>query len=164
MQMSENRLRRSSRAARRKAPTAKSRRRRRRRIPRRLRRPRPRPAPAPTPAPKPAPAPAPAPAPEPAPAPKPKKRGPSRDAEPTDQVRPEIPDELKHGNYKSFVRVKVVVGADGDYTVTLRTSSGNTDIDQRVLDALKKWKWKPKLVDGEPVESTQLFKFEFTVE
>ena len=80
-------------------------------------------------------------------------------------MKPDIPDELKQqGGYKSFVRVRVIVEADGAATTVLRTSSGNADIDNRVLEALKHWKWKPALKDGVPVQSTQLFKFEFLVE
>jgi protein TonB len=122
------------------------------------------PAPPPPPA-KAAPTPAPpAPEPEPEPAPPSKRRGPTRDAEPADQIKPEIPDDLKQGTYKSFVRVRVEVGPDGSFTPVLRTSSGNAEIDRRVLEALRRWRWKPALRDGEPVKSTLLFKFEFEVE
>ncbi|MCW3100572.1 MAG: outer rane transport energization protein TonB [Chthonomonadaceae bacterium] len=93
-----------------------------------------------------------------------KPKGPSREAQPDNQTNPEIPDELKHGNFKSFVRVKVEIDTDGSFTPILRTSSGNADIDSRVLEALKKWKWKPALKDGVPVKSVQLFKFEFEVQ
>ncbi len=98
------------------------------------------------------------------PDPPPAKTGPTQDAQPSDQVKPEIPDSLKHGDFKSFVRVKVEIDENGAATPILRTSSGNPEIDQRVLDALKKWKWKPALENGEPVRSTRLFKFEFLVE
>jgi TonB family protein len=94
----------------------------------------------------------------------PKHKGPTRDAQPDNQTNPEIPDDLKHGNFKSFVRVKVEIDEDGNFTPILRTSSGNADIDSRVLEALKKWKWKPALKDGVPVKSVQLFKFEFEVQ
>ena len=113
----------------------------------------------PTPMPKPV-----EPKPEPAPKPEPKRKGPTKEAEPTDEAKPEIPDDLKRGSYKSFVRVKVEVSEDGSFTPILRTSSGNDELDRRVLDALKRWKWKPALKDGVPVKSTQLFKFEFEVE
>ena len=76
----------------------------------------------------------------------------------------ELPDELKTSDYKSFVRVKVVVQPDGSFTPVLRTSSGNIDIDNRVLEALKKWTWKPALKNGQPVESTAYFRFEFEVD
>jgi protein TonB len=79
-------------------------------------------------------------------------------------VRPDIPDELKQGQYKSFVRVRVEIAADGSATPVLRTSSGNSEIDRRVLEALKKWRWKPALKAGVPTDSLQLFKFEFEVQ
>jgi protein TonB len=115
------------------------------------------PAPQPTP-PEPAPAPEPKPAPDP-----PKPAGPTQDAQPSNQVKPEIPDDLKQQQYKSFVRVKVTVSADGSFVPTLRTSSGNADIDARVLNALKQWKWKPALKDGTPIDSVAYFRFEFEV-
>jgi protein TonB len=98
------------------------------------------------------------------PDPPPVNTGPTLDAVPSNEIKPEIPDSLKHGDFKSFVRVKVEIDIDGTATPILRTSSGNAEIDQRVLDALKKWKWKPALENGEPVKSTRLFKFEFLVE
>lgn len=94
----------------------------------------------------------------------PKPKGPSREAQPENQSQPEIPDELKRSEFKSFVRVKVEIEADGSFTPILRTSSGNAEIDRRVLESLKKWKWKPALKDGQPVKSVQLFKFEFEVQ
>jgi protein TonB len=94
----------------------------------------------------------------------PKPKGPTKDAEAEDTVNPEIPDDLKHTQFKSFVRVRVEIDEDGTFTPVLRTSSGNPDIDNRVLEALKKWKWKPAMKDGEPVKSVKLFKFEFVVE
>lgn len=97
------------------------------------------------------------------PPPPPKAKGPSREAQ-YDAVKPDIPDELKKGEYKAFVRVKVEVNEDGSYNPIIRVGSGNAEIDRRVLEALKHWKWKPALKDGIPVKSTQLFKFEFLVE
>ena len=122
----------------------------------------PAPAPAPVEAPRPPP-PAPTPAPVEVPKPPPAPKGPTKDAEAVSTIRPEIPDELKQQDFKSFVRVKVHIAADGSFTVILRTSSGNAEIDRRVLAALNKWKWKPALKDGVAIESTQLFKFEFEV-
>ncbi|WP_395090475.1 energy transducer TonB [Armatimonas sp.] len=126
--------------------------------------PTPRPTPRPTPEPTPTPRPTPAPTPKPTPAPTPKPSGPTREAEPGRQVQPSIPDSLKKGEFKSFVRVVVEIEADGSFEISLRTSSGNTEVDQRVLEALKKWTWKPALKNGQAVASTQRFKFEFEVQ
>jgi TonB family protein len=102
--------------------------------------------------------------PPPPPPPPPKAKGPTQDAQPDHTVQPEIPDELKSEQFKSFVRVRVEIAADGSFQVILRTSSGNQEVDKRVLEALKKWTWKPALKDGDPVDSIQLFKFQFQVE
>ncbi len=103
------------------------------------------------------------PKPEPEPRPAPKPRGATRDAEPARTVQPEIPDSLKRTEFRSFVRVRVEVSEDGSSSPVIRAGSGNADIDRRVLEALRQWQWKPALRDGQPVRSTQLFKFEFEV-
>ncbi len=99
------------------------------------------------------------------PPPAPVPAGPTQDPEITDEVKPEIPDELKGGDYKSFVRVTVFVGADGAVqSVELRTSSGNPDIDARVVYALKHSKYRPALSNGQPVAGTLKFRYNFEVQ
>jgi TonB family protein len=100
----------------------------------------------------------PAPAPEP-----PKPKGETRDAAPTHQVSVQIPDDLKSQSFKSFVRVRVTIASDGSFTVFLRSSSGNSQVDKLVIDALNQWKWKPALKDGDPVDSVQAFRFDFDI-
>jgi len=125
--------------------------------------PRPEPQPQPRSEPPSQPEPRPQPPPEPRPEPPPPPAGPTQDAQPANQVYPDIPDELKNSDYQSHVRVRVEIAADGSFTVSLVTSSGNEEIDQRVLDALKHWKWKPALQNGQPIASTQRFRFNFEV-
>lgn len=131
--------------------------------------PRPTPKPEPTATPRPAPTPRPTPRPEPTATPRPdptatpRPRGATREARPTRQALPSIPDELRDGDFKTSVRVRVEVSADGSPTPSLRGSSGNTEIDGRVLAALRRWRWKPALRDGEPVASVQNFRFDFQV-
>jgi TonB family protein len=88
---------------------------------------------------------------------------PSVEAQPLEQIKPQIPDNLRTSEYKSYVRVKVEIGADGVSVPSLRTSSGNAEIDERVIAALNKWRWRPALVDGRAVSSIRYFKFEFEV-
>lgn len=88
---------------------------------------------------------------------------PTQDAEASGQVYPDIPSDLESDDYQSFVRVKVDIAADGTFTVSLVSSSGNEEVDQRVLEALKRWKWSPALSDGNPVASTERFRFNFEV-
>ena len=79
-------------------------------------------------------------------------------------IPPELPDSLRQSASRTFVRVRFTIGTDGSSQVTIRTSSGNPDLDQRVVTALSKWKWNPRTENGDPVESEQLYKFEFDVE
>lgn len=125
--------------------------------------PTPRPEPTPTSRPEPTATPRPRPTPTPQPRPTPRPSGPTRDARATRQVQPTIPDELKSGDFKSSVRVRVEISADGSPSPSLRGSSGNAAIDSRVLAALQRWRWKPALKDGDPVASTQFFRFDFEV-
>jgi hypothetical protein len=92
-----------------------------------------------------------------------KPKGPTADATPVHQEDVEIPDSLKDQSFKSFVRVRVNIAADGSFVVVLRTTSGNDQIDKLVLDSLKRWKWKAAVKDGEQVDSVQLFRFDFEV-
>ncbi|PQV64670.1 TonB family C-terminal domain-containing protein [Abditibacterium utsteinense] len=123
----------------------------------------PQPEPTATPKPQPTATPIPFPTRRPEPTSTPKPAGPTRAARATRQVQPDIPDELKNGEFKTSVRVTVEIGADGSSSASLRSSSGNAAIDARVLAALRRWKWKPALQDGEPVASTQRFRFDFVV-
>lgn len=90
--------------------------------------------------------------------------GPTQDAVADNQVQPNIPGDLADQIEKSFVRVEVAIEPDGSFTPALRSSSGSKEVDRLVLDALRKWRWRPALKDGTPIESRQLFRFEFVVE
>ncbi len=126
--------------------------------------PTPKPTPKPTPPPPPPPPPpTPKPTPKPTPTPTPKPKGPTKEAEAVKQPKPDIPDELLDTEFKSYVRVRVDIAADGSSSATLLTGSGNSQVDALVLSALKRWKWKPALKDGEPIADTQTFRFEFEV-
>ena len=122
------------------------------------------PSPPPTPTPLPTPTPQPTPTPVPQPTATPRPLGPTQEAEPVSQENPDIPSDLRDKPFKTSVRVAVDVDANGGSSPRLRTSSGNSEVDARVLAALKRWRWKPALKDGQPVASTKYFKFEFTVE
>ena len=126
--------------------------------------PAPAPTPAPTPVPTPEPTPVPTPRPTPAPTPKPKPAGETRVAQPIALEKPEIPDNLKSDEYKSFVRIRAEIDEKGNVTgVTLRTSSGNAEIDRRTIQVMQHAKYLPALRNGVPIASTVLFKFEIGV-
>lgn len=91
-------------------------------------------------------------------------RGETRKARATRQFEPMIPENMRDEEFKKSVRVRVVVRADGNFDVSLRGSSGNGRIDELTLETLRRWRWKPALQEGEPVESVQNFRVDFNVE
>lgn len=127
----------------------------------------PKPTPKPTPTPKPEPTPTlkprPTPTPKPEPTAAPRPKGPTKEAKATRTVRPDIPNSLRDSKFKSSVRVRVDIAADGSTTPSLRAGSGNAQIDALALAALRKWRWKPALENGQAVASTQYFRFDFEV-
>ena len=50
------------------------------------------------------------------------------------------------------VRLDVHVGADGGVIdVQMRESSGSPSLDRSAMQAVRKWRFRPAMVDGQPV-------------
>ncbi len=94
---------------------------------------------------------------------KPAPFGPTRSAEPSDRHIAELPTDLKRRTFNRSVRVKVSVPLDGNATPVLMKGSGDTDIDDAVLAALRRWKWTPALRDGQPVASIVVFDYDIVL-
>jgi protein TonB len=68
---------------------------------------------------------------------------------------PEYPVELACQGIGGTSTLKVVVGTDGTPgEITLASSSGNGDLDQRALQAVTKWQFKAATRAGQPVPTT----------
>lgn len=104
------------------------------------------------------------PKPVPVPIPIPKPRGLTRKAEPQEPlsaIQVSIPGDLQPGEYQPFARILLQIDEQGHATVTLKDSSGNADIDRRVLEAARKVQWQPAMQDGQPVRSAFLYRLDF---
>lgn len=65
---------------------------------------------------------------------------------------PPYPTMARRMGDQGEVRLDVRVGADGRVTeVRLRQSSGSTLLDRTAIDTVRKWRFKPATVDGQPV-------------
>ena len=69
------------------------------------------------------------------------------------QVKPVYPVDLQQEGVQGTVKIEAVIGKDGVLS-DIRLIPGNTDprLTQPALDAVKQWKYKPTLLNGEPVE------------
>lgn len=76
---------------------------------------------------------------------------------------PEIPSEHTEHCFKSYCVARFFIAQDGKTTVKLLTKSGSNEIDDITIGTLRRWKFKPAMLDGKPVESTRRIKVEFEV-
>jgi TonB family protein len=124
----------------------------------------PRPTATPKPEPTATPRPVPTATPRPEPTATPRPRGITRSAGIRRQVKPRIPEDLKTEEFRTSVGARVEISATGEVTgVTLRSSSGNSRVDELALSALRRWRWTPAMRDGEPIPSVQNIRFDFEV-
>ena len=96
-----------------------------------------------------------APPPPPPPTPKPPQRvrvgGNVQQANLIRQVKPPYPPLAKQARIQGTVVLEAVISKQGSVE-NLRVISGHPLLIQAALDAVKQWKYKPTLLNGEPVE------------
>ena len=67
------------------------------------------------------------------------------------QVLPHYPEEAKYNHVTGKVLLHAIVGKDGSIQ-TLEAISGPKELVGAALDAVKQWRYKPTMLNGEPVE------------
>ncbi len=67
------------------------------------------------------------------------------------RVEPEYPEAARQQNIQGSVILDVHIGADGAVQ-EVRVASGPPLLAQAASDAMKQWKFKPRLINGRPVE------------
>lgn len=85
------------------------------------------------------------------------------EAKPVYTPQPVIPPEKHENCFKSCCLARFFIAKDGKTKVKLLSSSGSNEIDDITLITLRRWKFKPAMLDGQPVESTRRIKVEFEV-
>lgn len=78
--------------------------------------------------------------------------------------KPEIPSEMKSEAFKTTCTCRFHIEPTGKFEVKLLEGTHNEEIDRIVVATLKKWKFKPASVDGNPVASTRKLKIELEIE
>lgn len=78
--------------------------------------------------------------------------------------QPEIPSSLHEECYKSCCLARFCITCEGKHQVTLVSSSGSDEVDEIALKTLRRWKFKPAMLNGKPVQSVRKIKVEFEVE
>ncbi|MCC6132197.1 MAG: energy transducer TonB [Acidobacteria bacterium] len=90
----------------------------------------------------------------------------ARLAFPTELARPQppYPSTLRRDRVQGRALLAGVIERDGSVSnVTVLTSTGNAELDEGCLDTLRKWRYKPALLDGQPVRLVVTTVFTFSV-
>jgi periplasmic protein TonB len=77
-------------------------------------------------------------------------------------VAPQYPSEAGRARIEGTVVLMAVIGQDGSVE-DVRVESGLPILVQAAIDAVKQWRYKPYLIDGEPVEVDSRITINFTL-
>jgi protein TonB len=77
-------------------------------------------------------------------------------------VAPQYPTEAGRARIEGTVVLMAVIGTDGSVK-DLRVESGLPMLAQAAIDAVKQWRYKPYIVNGEPVEIDSRITINFTL-
>jgi peptidyl-prolyl cis-trans isomerase B (cyclophilin B) len=91
---------------------------------------------------------------------KPRAFGPTHNAEPQALFYPLLPDDIASRTYTKTVKVKVIVSATGSADITLTRGTGDEEIDDAIVAAMRQWQWQPALRTGQPVAQTLEFVYD----
>ncbi len=77
-------------------------------------------------------------------------------------VAPQYPPEAGRARIEGTVVLMAVIGRDGAVK-DVRIESGLPILAQAAIDAVKQWRYKPYLIEGEPVEVDSRITINFTL-
>ena len=78
------------------------------------------------------------------------------------KVTPQYPPLAKQARIQGSVVLQATIGKDGSI-LNLRVASGHPMLTQAALDAVKQWKYKPYMLNGEAVEVETTVQVNFTL-
>lgn len=77
---------------------------------------------------------------------------------------PSYPQKARSAKAEGAVTVRVTVSAEGKVLgCSLHRSTGNTDLDQAALKAVRRWRFTPGMSAAKPVQSDVLVRVVFRV-
>jgi protein TonB len=76
--------------------------------------------------------------------------------------RATFPPELAVSGNRAWAMLKVCVGADGDVDGVTILKSAHPLLDERIVMAIRTWRYRPYLLDGRPVPFCTNIRYEMT--
>jgi protein TonB len=78
------------------------------------------------------------------------------------KVPPEYPEGAKKAHIQGQVILRAIIGKDGDVE-NLQVVSGHPQLAPAAIEAVKQWKYRPYLQQGQPVEVETEINVNFTL-
>ena len=78
------------------------------------------------------------------------------------QVTPQYPAQARQAHIQGTVILQAVIGKDGTVQ-SLHVLSGHPMLTQAAMDAVRRWRYKPYYLNGEPVEADTQINVNFTL-
>jgi TonB family protein len=79
------------------------------------------------------------------------------------KVPPTYPPDAKKAHIQGTVVLEAIIGKTGDVE-SLKAVSGPPELQQSSLDAVRQWKYKPFLLNGDPIEVKSTIKVIYTLQ
>ena len=77
------------------------------------------------------------------------------------QVKPVYPQSASDAGIEGIVHLQALIGTDGTLVGLTPVGSANPDLTNAALDAVKQWRYKPTLLNNEPVQVITTIDVEF---
>ncbi len=78
------------------------------------------------------------------------------------RVQPKYPHKARDAGIQGIVKLHVIIGKDGSVS-QVEAISGHPLLIQAAIDAVRQWKYRPTLLNGEPVEVDTTIDIIFTL-
>ncbi len=78
------------------------------------------------------------------------------------RVPPHYPESARAQGIQGTVLLNTVIDTDGR-VIEAKYVSGSKEFVQASIEAVKQWRFKPTLVNGDPVQVECVFEFDFTL-
>lgn len=83
---------------------------------------------------------------------------------PLSRPPPVFPPQARMDGTSGWVDVEIIVGPDGNvHDARIRESEPDTVFDRAALSAVWRWRFKPSVVDGEPVSRSARLRIDFVI-
>jgi TonB family protein len=68
------------------------------------------------------------------------------------QVKPSYPQSVRDAGIEGTVHLQGIIGAEGNFIALRVVSSNHPDLATAAFEAVKQWRYKPTLLNGQPIE------------